>query len=89
MKDLAAGPSEEERLVGGREIAPIARFEAEEILIVYDLDVPESSGGGAVAFLGDALLVVVGYKVFVMVAAQTHHFRPREKFHWLTSLERE
>ena len=60
----------------------MAALEAYDVVVLGDnLDDPLGALRGAVAVLGNGLLVVVGGQVFVVVAAESHHLGAVEEVH--------
>jgi hypothetical protein len=82
LRDLAARRAEEERLVGGGEVAAVAAAQAQHAGAVRDrLHLPPRVQGRRVPVLRYAGLVLVRVQVLVVVAPQPHCLGALEQLH--------
>jgi len=82
LQHLPPRHAEQERLVGGGEVAAVAAPEADDAGDArHGLDAPPRVGGRAVAVLRDVHLVLVRVQELDVVALEPHHLGPREQLH--------
>ena len=84
MKHFPAGHSEQERLIAGSQVLAVAAFETDDRVRASarcKLDGPASSFGRSTTVLVNRLLVVVGDKVLVVVAAEADGLGVAEEIH--------
>lgn len=87
LEDLVARHAQEEVDVGGCEVLSVTAFQANYVVVFRDVfDEPACALGGAVAALGDGLLVVLRQQVLVVVAAEADRLGAVEEVHAISEL---